>query len=62
LRRNPVNYIEVDDDTGSDAAADIITRAMTGVHPAVGTGAVSTPAGTEPEDRDLQSPAARSTS
>ena len=28
-------YIEVDDDTGFDAAADIIARAMTNVHPAV---------------------------
>ena len=28
-------YIEVDDDTGFDAAADIIARAMSLVHPAV---------------------------
>ena len=28
-------YIEADDDTGYDAAADIITRAMTTLHPAV---------------------------
>jgi S-DNA-T family DNA segregation ATPase FtsK/SpoIIIE len=28
-------YIEVDDDTGFDAAANIITRAMTNLHPAV---------------------------
>ncbi len=43
-------YIEVDDDTGFDAAADIITRAMTNLHPAVTrtsnggmNGAVDTP-------------------
>ncbi len=30
-------YIEVDDDTGYDAAADIITRAVSVVHPAVET-------------------------
>jgi len=30
-------YIEVDDDTGYDAAADIIARAASAAHPAVGT-------------------------
>jgi S-DNA-T family DNA segregation ATPase FtsK/SpoIIIE len=31
-------YIEVDDDTGFDAAADIIARATTAIHPAVPAG------------------------
>ena len=31
-------YIEADDDTGYDAAADIIARAMANLHPAVATG------------------------
>ena len=44
-------YIEVDDDTGYDAAAEIIARAMTSLHPAV-----AGPAGpgvAEPVVRDL---------
>ncbi|MCO1657364.1 cell division protein FtsK [Pseudonocardia humida] len=44
-------YIEVDDDTGYDAAADIIARAMSAVHPAVKaqTGAAEQ----DDESRDL---------
>src|SRR4051794_12986317 len=44
-------YIEVDDDTGFDAAADLIARAMTSLHPAVaGPGAREQ---AEPMARDL---------
>jgi S-DNA-T family DNA segregation ATPase FtsK/SpoIIIE len=40
-------YLEVDDDTGFDAATDIIARAMTNLHPAV----------TDPVDADAAAPA-----
>ncbi len=44
-------YIEADDDTGYDAAADIIARAMTSLHPAIAGPAG--PADAEPVARDL---------
>ena len=44
-------YIEVDDDTGFDAAADIITRAMAGIHPV--SRARPVPAQSAPVVRDL---------
>ena len=37
-------YLEVDDDTGYDAAADIIARAMANLHPAIARPAASTDA------------------
>lgn len=45
-------YIEADDDTGYDAATDVIARAMTSVNPAVATG-TDDPGETEPAERDL---------
>jgi S-DNA-T family DNA segregation ATPase FtsK/SpoIIIE len=44
-------YIEVDDDTGYDAAADIIARAVSAVHPAVKT--LTGAAEQDEESRDL---------
>ncbi|MFD0532442.1 hypothetical protein ACFQY7_00050 [Actinomadura luteofluorescens] len=44
-------FIEVDDDTGYDAAADVIARAMTQVHPATPVQANTKP--TTVEQRDL---------
>ena len=44
-------YIEVDDDTGYDAAADIIARAMATLHPAIAGSAG--PGEAEPVARDL---------
>jgi S-DNA-T family DNA segregation ATPase FtsK/SpoIIIE len=47
-------YIEADDDTGYDAAADIITRAMTTLHPAItGPGDGRQEPEPEPVGRDL---------
>jgi DNA segregation ATPase FtsK/SpoIIIE, S-DNA-T family len=45
-------YLEVDDDAGYDAAADIIARAMTNLHPAV-TGPASSGEEGPPPARDL---------
>lgn len=44
-------FVEVDDDTGYDAAAEVIERAMQQVHPAVTVGAPART--TEAEERDL---------
>jgi S-DNA-T family DNA segregation ATPase FtsK/SpoIIIE len=47
-------YIEVDDDTGYDAAADIIARAMNALHPAVETLSGTQDEAADPkEERDL---------
>ena len=46
-------YIEADDDTGYDAAADIITRAMTTLHPALTGPAAPSRAAEIPAGRDL---------
>src|SRR4051794_30163988 len=47
-------YIEVDDDTGYDAAADIIARAVSVVHPAVETLSGTQDGTADPEaERDL---------
>jgi S-DNA-T family DNA segregation ATPase FtsK/SpoIIIE len=47
-------YIEVDDDTGFDAAADVIARAVSAVHSAVESlGSTRDDAATSEEERDL---------
>lgn len=46
-------YIEVDDDTGFDAAADIIARSLTTVHRSVKTGATPAPVAEPAAPRDL---------
>ena len=57
-------YIEVDDDTGYDAATDIIARAMTNLHPAIADPATRQPsprvgAGARPPGRHRRRPRRR---
>ena len=51
--RPVVVYIEADDDTGFDAAADIIARALANVHPAVAGPAAAGQGEPAPVVRDL---------
>ena len=46
-------YIEADDDTGYDAAADIIAHAMTNLHPAIANSATTEQDEPAPVARDL---------